>query len=102
MELLLTGRIISGTEAAELGLVNYSVGPEHVLDKARELAREIAGSAPLAVRWTKHSVYRGLDWDPRRAAELEAHAQSRTLETEDVREGIRALLERREPLFKGR
>jgi len=73
-----------------------------VLDKARELAHEIAGCAPLAVRWTKHSVYRGLDWDPRQAAELEAHAQSRTLETEDVREGIRALLERRDPIFKGR
>jgi enoyl-CoA hydratase/carnithine racemase len=37
-----------------------------------------------------------------RAAELEAHAQSRTLETEDAREGIRALLERRDPIFKGR
>jgi enoyl-CoA hydratase/carnithine racemase len=101
-ELLLTGRIISGAEAAELGLANYAVEPEQVLEKARELAREIAACAPLAVRWTKCSVYRGIDWDPRRAAELEAHAQSRTLETEDAREGIRALLERRDPVFKGR
>ncbi len=101
-ELLLTGRIISGAEAAELGLANYAVDAEQVLEKARELAREIAGCAPLAVRWTKRSVYRGIDWDPRRAAELEAHAQSRTLETEDAREGIRALLERRDPVFKGR
>lgn len=102
MELLLTGRIISGLEAAELGLVNYAVDAEQVMEKARELASEIAACAPLAVRWTKHSVYRGVDWDPRRAAELEAHAQSRTLETEDVREGIQALLERRDPIFKGR
>jgi enoyl-CoA hydratase/carnithine racemase len=101
-ELLLTGRIISGAEAAEFGLANYAVDAEQVLEKARELALEIAGCAPLAVRWTKRSVYRGLDWDPRRAAELEAHAQSRTLETEDAREGIRALLERRDPIFKGR
>jgi enoyl-CoA hydratase/carnithine racemase len=101
-ELLLTGRIISGTEAAELGLVNYAVDAERVLEKARELALEIAGCAPLAVRWTKRSVYRGVGWDPRSAAELEAHAQSRTLETEDVREGIRALLERRDPVFEGR
>ena len=101
-ELLLTGRIISGAEAAEFGLANYAVEPEQVLEKARELASEIAGCAPLAVRWTKRSVYRGVDWDPRRAAELEAHAQSRTLETEDAREGIRALLERRDPVFKGR
>jgi enoyl-CoA hydratase/carnithine racemase len=102
VELLLTGRIISGAEAADLGLANYAVEPDQVLDKARELAREIAACAPVAVRWTKRSVYRGIDWDPRRAGELEAHAQSRTLETEDAREGIRALLERRDPVFKGR
>jgi enoyl-CoA hydratase/carnithine racemase len=102
VELLLTGRIISGVEAAELGLVNYAVDADQVMEKARELASEIAACAPLAVRWTKHSVYRGIDWDPRRAAELEAHAQSRTLETEDVREGIQALLERRDPTFRGR
>ena len=102
LELLLTGRIVSGAEAAELGLVNYAVEAERVMEKARELASEIAACAPLAVRWTKHSVYRGVDWDPRRAAELEAHAQSRTLETEDVREGIRALLEKRDPVFRGR
>ena len=102
VELLLTGRIINGDEAAEVGLVNYAVDAEQVMEKARELASEIAGCAPLAVRWTKRSIYRGVDWDPRSAAELEAHAQSRTLETEDVREGIQALLQRRDPLFKGR
>jgi enoyl-CoA hydratase/carnithine racemase len=101
-ELLLTGRIIGGAEAAEFGLVNYAVAADQVLEKARGLAAEIAGCAPLAVRWTKRSVYRGFDWDPRRAAEFEAHAQSRSLETEDAREGIRALLERRDPDFKGR
>lgn len=102
LELLLTGRIVSGAEAAELGLVNHAVEAERVMEKARELASEIAACAPLAVRWTKHSVYRGVDWDPRRAAEREAHLQSRTLETEDVREGIRALLEKRDPVFRGR
>ena len=101
-ELLLTGRIISGAEAAELGLVNYAVDADQVLGKARELALEIAGNAPLAVRWTKRSIYRGIEWDPRRAAEHEAHAQSRSLETDDAREGIRALLEKRDPSFRGR
>ena len=101
VELLLTGRIVSGEEAAEYGLVNYAVAAEEVLPKSLELAREIASAAPLAVRWTKRSIYRGLDWDPVTAAELEAHAQSRTLETDDSREGIRALLEKRDPVFKG-
>jgi enoyl-CoA hydratase/carnithine racemase len=101
-ELLLTGRLVSGAEAAEIGLANYAVAEDQVLPRAWELAREIAACAPIAVRLTKRSLYRHVDWDPHSAAELEAHAQSRTLETEDSREGIRALLEKRTPEFKNR
>jgi enoyl-CoA hydratase/carnithine racemase len=101
-ELLLTGRLLNGSEAAELGLVNYAVPPEQVLDKSWELAREIASAAPIAVRMTKASIYRGVDWDPVDAARIEAHAQSRTLETEDCQEGVKALLEKRTPHFRGR
>lgn len=101
VEFLLTGRIVSGAEAAEAGLVNYAVEAESVLGRAQELAREVAAAAPLAVRWTKHSIYEGLGWDPRSAARREAHVQSRTAETDDAREGISALLGRREPKFQG-
>jgi enoyl-CoA hydratase/carnithine racemase len=101
-ELLLTGRIVSGEEAAATGLVHYAVEPEAVLARAQELAGEIASAAPLAVRWTKRSIYQGLGWDPRSAARLEAHAQSRSFETEDFREGVAALLEKRDPVFRGR
>jgi enoyl-CoA hydratase/carnithine racemase len=73
-----------------------------VLTKARELAREIATAAPLAVRWTKRSIYQALAWDPKTAARNEGLVQSRTMETEDFREGTRALLEKREPKFRGR
>ena len=102
VELLLTGRIVSGAQAAEYGLANHAVAADDVLARAREIAGEIARAAPLAVRWTKESIYRGLDWDPRSAARHEAHVQSRTSETEDSREGIKALLGRRTPDFKGR
>jgi enoyl-CoA hydratase/carnithine racemase len=102
VELLLTGRIVSGGEAADCGLANHAVEGEEVLPRAREIAGEIARAAPLAVRWTKESIYRGLDWDPRSAARYEALLQSRTAETEDSREGIAALLGRRTPDFKGR
>ncbi len=100
-ELLLTGRIVTGEEACQLGLANYAVPGDQVLAKARSLAEEIAGAAPLAVRWTKQSIYRNLDWDPVSAAHDEAHAQSRTLETEDAKEGIAAMLEKRNPRFRG-
>jgi enoyl-CoA hydratase/carnithine racemase len=102
VELLLTGRLVDGAEAARRGLAHYAVAPEQVLTKARELAREIATAAPLAVRWTKRSIYQALAWDPKTAARNEGLVQSRTMETEDFREGTRALLEKREPKFRGR
>ncbi len=101
-ELLFTGRLLSGKECQEIGMANYSLDGEEVAAKALELAQEIAAAAPLAVRMIKQSVYRNLDWDPVRAAEWEAHLQSRTNEMEDAKEGISALLEKREPVFKGR
>ena len=79
-----------------------SVLKAEVMPRALEIAREIAGCAPIAVRWTKKSLYRNYGWDPVSAAEGEAHAQSRTFETEDSKEGVAALLEKRAPVFKGR
>lgn len=100
-ELLLTGRLMSGAEAAEIGLMNYAVAEDEVWDKAWELAQEVAQCAPIANRWTKQSLLRHMDWSPRAAAQYEAELQSRTLETQDHREGVKALLDKRTPDFKG-
>ncbi|HET9820637.1 MAG TPA: enoyl-CoA hydratase-related protein, partial [Burkholderiaceae bacterium] len=100
-ELLFTGRVFSGAEAAELGIANHAVEPGQVLARARELADEIAANAPVAVRMMKRSLYRGLEWDPRLAGEIEALLQSRTLEMADAKEGVAALLEKRAPRFRG-
>jgi enoyl-CoA hydratase/carnithine racemase len=102
LELLLTGRIVTGAEAAALGLANHAEAPDQVLARARALAREIASAAPQAVRWTKRLIYAGVGWDPRQAARQEALYQSRTQETQDFREGVAALLGKREPEFEGR
>jgi enoyl-CoA hydratase/carnithine racemase len=101
-ELLFTGAIITGEEAFSMGLVNYAVDKGAVMEKALDLAAQIARCAPVAVQMMKHSIYRGLDWDTLGAAEMEAHVQSRTFEMEDAQEGISALLEKREPNFQGR
>ncbi len=100
-ELLFTGRLFNGEEAVQMGIANYATAPEGVLGKARELAAEIAACAPAAVRMMKRSLYRHVGWDPRPAAELEAHCQSRTVDMEDAKEGVRALLEKRRPNFRG-
>lgn len=101
-DLLFTGRLVSGAEAAAIGLAHEAVAAEEVLAAARAKARAIAASAPEAVRLMKRSLYRGAGWDPRGAARAEAFAQAATMRTEDAREGIRALLEKREPRFTGR
>jgi len=101
-DLLFSGRLISGTEAAALHLAHCAVPAEEVVPEARRRAHAIAGCGPIAIRLLKKSLYRGAGWDPRSAAEAEAWAQSATLQTEDAQEGMRALLEKREPNFKGR
>jgi enoyl-CoA hydratase/carnithine racemase len=101
-DLLFSGRLVSGSEAERIGLAQRAVAASEVAAEAAALARSIAGCAPLAVRLVKRSLYRGMDWDPRSAAEAEAWAQSATLATDDAREGIAALLEKREPRFTGR
>lgn len=100
-EILLTGRLFSGAEAAQMGLANYAVPEDEVLAKAKALAREVASCAPVANRWTKRSLYENVNWAPRAAAMHEAELQSRTIETQDHKEGVAALLEKRAPDFQG-
>jgi enoyl-CoA hydratase/carnithine racemase len=100
-ELLFTGRLIGGKRAAEIGLANYALEKEAVVEKAWDMAREVASCAPEAIRLMKRSMLNNLHWDPREAVEIESLYQTRTFAMEDSREGIRALLEKREPDFKG-
>ena len=107
-EIMYTGRIVSGLEAAEWGLVNRAV-PRHALDgRVAELAGEIASGAPLTARASKQGISvvmqnLGVDRETEGhlVSEFDALAQD-AFTSDDLQEGVRAFKERRPPKFEGR
>jgi enoyl-CoA hydratase len=66
------------------------------------LAQEIAAKAPIAVRYAKQALQRGLELPLPQGCALEAHLFGRLFATQDQKEGTAAFLEKREPRFKGK
>lgn len=101
-ELLYTGRRITAQEALHLGLVNAVYPVDNLLERARELARQIASNAPLAVRWTKAALRYGLEHGLVAGLAYEQHCFAAVFGTVDQQEGMRAFSEKRKPEFQGR
>ena len=101
-EMLLTGRIVSGAEAAAMGLVNRSLPRADVLAHALSVADTVAAAAPVATRLTKAALSVGGPVTFDAALQWEALAQPVTLATEDLQEGLAAKREKRPPRFTGR
>jgi enoyl-CoA hydratase/carnithine racemase len=101
-ELIFTGDLIEAPEALGLGLVSRVVSPEELMPTVHELARKIAAGPPLAIRLAKRALYHNADCDLRQALEFETFAQNICQDTDDAREGVRAFVEKRAPVFRGR
>jgi enoyl-CoA hydratase/carnithine racemase len=99
---LLTGRRFKGDEATELGLADECVPAGEVRPRAIELASEIAEGAPLAIRSINRTLRAGLGDRLRAATKHEAAEQARLFATEDSKEGVRSVNERRPGDFQGR
>ncbi len=100
--LFYTGRRIGGEEAVAIGLADLLVPQSEVRAEALKLAQEIALSAPLAVLSTRATLRAGLAEEVRRATAHEGAEQIRQFRTEDFKEGVAAMTERRAPRFQGR
>ena len=100
-ELLLTGRALTGAEAAGTGLVNRAYPRERLLDEVLAIAERIAANAPVATRLTKQGLTEGRG-GLEAALRREALAQAVTLGMSDLQEGLAAQRERRRPRFTGR
>ena len=101
-ELLLTGRRVVAAEAGRIGIAQRVVPDGAELDVALELARQIATGAPLAVAATRATLRHGLADEARAAMRHELAEQAALAGTADAIEGVRSMLEGRDPSFEGR
>lgn len=101
-ELVYTGLPITADEALRIGLVNGVFPKAELLPKVREVAKVIAGKAPLAIAAAKRVLLKGEDQELAAANELEAQAFGVLFGSADQKEGMKAFMEKRPAAFTGR
>jgi enoyl-CoA hydratase/carnithine racemase len=101
LEMILTAEVISAGEAHRLGLVNRLAAGEGAYEKALELSEELAGKAPIAVRYTKEALHKGMDLTLDQGLRMEGDLYLLLYSTADRTEGIEAFKEKRQPHFVG-
>jgi enoyl-CoA hydratase len=102
LEMILTGEPVDAREALRIGLVSAVAPRDKLLAEAEAIAARIAERGPIAVRYAKEAVSRGLEMTLEQALRYETDLTIILQTTEDRAEGVRAFLEKRKPEFKGR
>jgi enoyl-CoA hydratase len=101
-ELLLTGKLLSGRDAADWGLANASAPSERLDEVVEEFVAPLLDKSAFTMRITKLAANRGLDGDTETLIALESMTCNVAHQSEDAREGVQAFLEKRQPVWKHR
>jgi 2-(1,2-epoxy-1,2-dihydrophenyl)acetyl-CoA isomerase len=101
-EIIFTAKAVAAKETKEIGLVNEVVSKDELMSFTWKMAKEIAQMAPIPLQLSKRALYQGLDSKLDAQVQLEQIGQSTCFRTEDYREGMKAFLEKRKPVFKGK
>ena len=102
MELLLLGEPVSAEQALAMGLVNRVVPPQEVMATALDMARRVSLGAPVALEKTKEVMVRSSGRPLEEAFAIETQCTKENAAMDDAREGPRAFMEKRSPVFRGR
>lgn len=100
-ELILTGKIISAQEAYTIGLVNQVTASEKLMFECRQLAENIAGKSPIAVKYALRALNEGTEVDLATGLKIEGLCLGACFASADSKEGLNAFLEKRKPNYKG-
>jgi len=101
-ELLFSGKMISAAEAEKIGLVNAVYPAEELMNATLEMAKSFTKNAPVAIKYVKASVDRGMQMDIDGGIALENELYAMCFATEDCKEGLTAFLEKRPAAFKNK
>jgi len=101
-EMIFTGKRIDARTAEHHGLVNLVVPPDQLQAKVKELAVELAGKPPIAIKFCKKLINDSTETHPEAGLWEEAEAFGLVASTEDFNEGVTAFLEKRKPQYKGK
>jgi enoyl-CoA hydratase/carnithine racemase len=100
-ELMMSGKILTGREAFEYGLINAYAPADKLDETVAEFVAQYTDKSPFQMQITKQCVNRSLDADTETLMLVERLAVGVTLNSEDAKEGVSAFLDKREPAWKG-
>jgi enoyl-CoA hydratase/carnithine racemase len=102
LEMILTGEVIDGQEALRIGLVHKVVPKKDLTEVTMKMAQEMAPKGPIALRYAKETIYKGMDMTLEQGLRLEAGLYLLIHTSKDRTEGIQAFREKKTPKFEGK